>query len=342
MVDTMKTTDTEKAELLQRSSAEADKIKEVGLNVSLLFLCFIASFVSFWDVEIAFDLNKIFSISFVTVLIYIITVTVFRSKYDTGLYKGRETEPYKEAVKRFDALAKEIADNLLVDRLRDWCNAFRRKDLADVRYNIISPFMTYQEYEEKYMNLSKAQVRQLPLNKTTRKAILRANKVLPAELTSDMLLSRSFSTTIFGKRKILPKSGEQQRERDLLLSYINAFIRTFICGMFVISVASDPSVDTFIQWLIRMVPIVMAFVTAPAAGYRNVTDTTTRRISAQSGILDLFFADKVKEDAEIAKRDAEEKRLEMLARMHAEATSASSEAISSEALPTTPEEEKTP
>lgn len=307
MIDTLKTTDTEKAELLQRGSVEADKIKEVGLNISLLFLCFVASFVSFWDVEIAFDLNKLFSISFVTVLLYIITVTVFRSKYDTGLYKGRETEPYKKAVERFDTLAKEIADHLLVDRLRDWCNDFRRKDLADVRYNIISPFMTYAEYEEKYLNLSNAQVNRLRLNRSTKKAIKRANKVTPADLTSDMLLSRSFSTTIFGKRKILPKSGEQQRERDLLLNYVNAFIRTFICGMFVVSIASDPTLDTFIQWLIRMVPIIMAFVTAPAAGYRNITDTTTRRINAQSGILDVFFADKSKEDAEAEKKKAEEK-----------------------------------
>lgn len=307
MIDTLKTNEAEKTELLQRSSADADKIKEVGLNVSLLFLCFIASFISFWDVEIAFDLNKIFSISFVTVLLYIITVTVFRSKYDTGLYKGRETEPYKEAVKRFDALAKEIADNLLVDRLRDWCNEFRRKDLADVRYNIVAPFMTYAEYEEKYMNLSPKQVKKLRLNRGAKNAIKRANAVRPADLTSDMLLSRSFSTTIFGKRKILPKSGERQREQDLLLNYINAFIRTFICGMFVISIASDPSLDTFIQWLIRMVPIVMAFVTAPAAGYRNVTEITTRRVDAQSGILDVFFADKAKDDEEAKKKEAEER-----------------------------------
>jgi hypothetical protein len=61
--------------------------------------------------------------------------------------------------------------------------------------------------------------------------------------------------------------------------------------MFVVEILSDPTLETFLQWLIRMFPVVTAYLTGEANGYRNVTTIDTQRINAQSQVLRLFFAD---------------------------------------------------
>ena len=286
--------------LMQRGSVDADKLQNVGTNLGLLLLCFVAAFVSFWDINLYFDASKLLSIGFVTILIYIITVTVYRTKYDDGLLQGRSTDVYKEASARFEELCKQINENLLIDSLRAWCNEYRRKEVESIRRDIITPYLSYAEYESKYLMLSDREINKLPLQKGLKRAIKSANHILPAELTADMLLNRAFSVKIFGKRKMLPKSGDEQRHFDLSLNYIKVFVRTFLCGVFVVQVVSDPSIETVLQWVVRMIPIVMAFITAHPAGFKNASEISVRRINAQSGVIDIFLADerKAKDEAE--------------------------------------------
>ncbi len=286
--------------VVRRSSVDAEKLTSVGTNLGLLLLCLVAAFVSFWDINLYFDASKLLSIGFVTILIYIITVTVYRTKYDDGLLQGRATDGYKEAIGRFDELCKTINENLLIDSLRVWCNEYRRKEVESIRRDIITPYISYAEYESKYLMLSDKAINKLPLQKGLKRAIRSANHILPAELTADMLLNRAFSVKIFGKRKMLPKSGDEQRNIDLLLNYIKVFVRTFLCGVFVVQVASDPSIETILQWIVRMIPIVMAFITAHPAGYKNASEISVRRINAQCSVIDIFLADerKVKNEAE--------------------------------------------
>ena len=280
--------------VVQRSSVDAEKIQSLGTNIGLLLLCFVAAFVSFWDINLIFDATKLLSIGFVTILIYIITVTVYTAKYDDGLIAGKATDGYKTAAARFETLCKNITDRLLVDSLRAWCNDYRRKEVESIRRDIISPYMTYAEYEAKYMNLSDKVINRLPIQKGLKRAIMSANHVIPAELSADMLLSRTFSVKVFGKRKMLPKSGDDQRHYDLLLNYIKVFVRTFLCGVFVVQIASDPTLETVLQWVVRMIPIVMAFITAHPAGFKNAAEISVKRINAQSIILDSFLADERK------------------------------------------------
>lgn len=289
MIEEMRT-QTESSEMLtSRPWIDSDNLRSIATNAFLIVLCVIASLVSFWDIRFTFD--RAFTVGWVAVLLYLVSTTVYQTKYDGGVYKGRQTEAYKTALKVFQSVRDKITDGILIDALRDWCNAYRIKDMDTVRKNIVCPYMSYDTYLEKYVNLSSEKVDALDLSKKAKKAINQANRVEPVELTSDMLLNLSFSKSLFGKRRILPRSGDEQRVGDLLSNYVQKFFITFICGMFIVEVVSDPTLDTFLQWIIRMVPIVMAFLTGPAGGFRNASEVSVKRMDAQTKMLNSFLAD---------------------------------------------------
>lgn len=268
---------------------DQNRLVSVGTDFALLALCLLAAFVSFWDV--GFSINKAFTVGWLSILIFIVSTTVYRNKYDGGIYKGRQTPEYQTAKASFEKIRDFIVAKSLINTLSDWCNNYRVNDLTQIQKGIVCPYMTYEEYTEKYKNLTIRKVHRCDLSWQAKKAVILANSVMPLELSADGLLGISAQTNLFGKRKALPISGGEKRKRDMIVNYASKFILTFVLGMFVVEILSDPTLDTFLQWIIRMFPVVTAYLTGEANGYRNVTTIDTQRINAQSQVLRLFFAD---------------------------------------------------
>lgn len=268
---------------------DQNRLVSVGTDFALLALCLLAAFVSFWDV--GFSINKAFTVGWLSILIFIVSTTVYRNKYDGGIYKGRQTTEYQTAKASFEKIRDFIVAKSLINTLADWCNNYRVNDLTQIQKGIVCPYMTYEEYTEKYKNITIRKVLRCDLSWQAKKAVILANSVMPLELSADGLLGISAQTNLFGKRKALPISGGEKRKHDMIANYASKFILTFVLGMFVVEILSDPTLETFLQWLIRMFPVVTAYLTGEANGYRNVTTIDTHRINAQSQVLRLFFAD---------------------------------------------------
>lgn len=286
MVDRLDTENT-MGSMQTRRVFESESVGSITTNVFLILLCLIAALVSFWDVKFTFD--KSFNVSFVAILLYIVATTVFRTKYDGGLYKGKQTKEYKEAFDNFYEKRKRIVDANLTEELRDWCNDFRRKDLENVRKSIVCPYMTYTEYLEKYAMFDNKQIQKTNLPKKVKKSLKAANRLEPVELTADMLLNVSFSKQVFVKRRLLPCSGDERKRRDITTEYAKRFFVMFVCVMFIVEIVSNPTFDTFLQWAIRMIPVASTFITAPYSGYKNATEIAPKRMNAQSEILAAFL-----------------------------------------------------
>ena len=268
---------------------DQNRLASVGTDFALLAMCFLAAFVSFWDV--GFSINKAFTVGWLSVLIFIVSTTTYRNKYDGGIYKGRQTKEYISAKATFEGIRDHIVANSLITTLSDWCNDYRVNDMERLQKSIVCPYMTFEEYTTKYKNISKRKVFRCDLSWQAKKAVFLANAISPIELSAESLLGISSQTNLFGKRRALPISGGEKRKRDMIVNYASKFILTFVLGMFVIEILSDPTLETFLQWLIRMFPVVTAYLTGEVNGYRNVTNVDTHRINAQSQILKLFFAD---------------------------------------------------
>lgn len=268
---------------------DQNRLVGVGTDFAMIALCIIAAFISFWDV--GFSLNKAYSVGWLSIILYAVTVTVYRNKYDHGIYRGRQEKEYKQAQSTFGVVRDFIIENSLMGTLADWCNAYRKKDIDQIRKNFVCPYMEYSEYTENYLNLSKKEVYRQKLSRQAKRAIILANSIKPLELSADKLLGMSVNVTLFGKRRALPVSGQEKRERDMIFNYLSKFLLTFVLGMFCIEILSDPTLETFLQWLVRMFPVATAYLTGEPNGYRNATIIDPRRINAQSQILSIFFAE---------------------------------------------------
>ena len=275
--------------VIQEQKIDQNKLVGIGTDIALLALCFGAAFISFWDV--GFSINKAFSIGFLSVILYVVTVTVYRNRYDYGIFRGRQTKEYKGEKSNFEKLRDTIISTNLMTPLIEWCNTYRLNDLAQIRKSFVCPYMTYEEYTEKYQNISQREVNRLNLSRQAKRAIFLANSIKPLELSADKLLGVSVNVNLFGKRQALPVSGQDKRKYDMIFNYASKFLLTFVLGMFSIEILSDPTLETFLQWLVRMFPVATAYLTGEPSGYRNATAIETRRIGAQSQILHLFFAD---------------------------------------------------
>ena len=276
-----------------RKKIDVDNLRSITTNAGLIIICIIASVVSFWDLKITFD--DAFSVGWVAIMLYFVSTSVYRTKYDGGIYRGKQTESYKKINEKFHALRERVIKGCFEERLRGWCNSYRIKDVENIRKEIVCPYMSYEKYLNEYANLSKNKIESLGLSAKAKKAVIDANEIEPVELSADMLLSMNFAKSLFGKRRILPRSGDEQRLGDFITNYAVRFFMTFICGMFIVEVVSDPTLDTFLQWMIRMIPVVLAFLTGENNGFLNATEVTCKRIDAQARLLETFFTDVEKE-----------------------------------------------
>ena len=285
----------------QEPMIDTNRAASVSTDIALIAMCIIAALVSFWDISFTFE--SAVTVGWMSIMLYVVTTTVYRSKYDGGIYKGRQRDEYKNARKAFDTMRAFIMENSLTDTLSEWCNSYRAKDVEQIRMAIICPHMSYSEYIEKYKNISKEKVNSLDLSKQMKKAINQANSVKPLELSSAMLMESSQSRGLFGVRRALPMSGHTRRTVDLGVNYVSKFMVTFVCGMFAVNILSDPSMETFVLWCVRMFPVVLAFLTGEPGGERNVVNVEVRRITAQTQLLTVFFADKKIDPSVMVKRN---------------------------------------
>jgi hypothetical protein len=274
---------------IPRKKIDTDNLRSITTNAGLIIVCIIAAMVSFWDLRITFD--DAFSVGWVAIMLYFVATSVYRTKYDGGIYRGKQSEAYKKANDKFCELREKVLQKSLEGRLRGWCNAYRTNDLDNIRREIVCPYLSYDKYLSEYANLSKRRIKSMGLSKKVSRAIIAANDIEPAELSADMLLSASVQKNLFCKRRILPRSGDEQRRGDFIKNYAVRFFMTFICGMFIVEVVSDPTLDTFLQWMVRMIPIVLAFLSGESNGFANATEVTCKRIDAQARLLETFLAD---------------------------------------------------
>jgi hypothetical protein len=139
--------------------------------------------------------------------------------------------------------------------------------------------------------MTEKDVSKLSLPKNIKKAIKRANSITPVVLTADMLLSVTFDRHLWWKRRVLPKSGDEQRRFDYLSNYISKFILIFLFGMVVVDIVGNPTLETFVQWIVRMIPIALAYLNGEISGYKNTTEVVPARIEAQIMVLERYYSE---------------------------------------------------
>lgn len=283
-------------------NAEPDRIQINDIMLGALVV--IAAVVSMTD--FSFSVGSIANITALTVFLYLVTTFVYRNRYAKGIMRGKKEKEYTESLAEYREKRDWIYDNNLAGQVPAFCTYYKKKELREYREALLSDIeMSYDEYSEKYLNMPKRKVMALPLSLEAKKVILKCNAAKSIRLMPGMILNENGE---YDRHTLIGKSGRQRELQDKRKNAITRAVYVVFGGLIVFDVIFNFSMQTCLQWLIRMLPIVIAIISGDDSGYCNISVTEIAFKKGQINVISLFreyLEEKKKEEEALALAEAE-------------------------------------
>lgn len=254
-------------------------------NVMLILMVAVAAVVSMSGIKFTWEnLGKITALS---ILLYGITSMVYRNRYDRGKRRGRLDPDFECAITTYRQKRKDVDKHSLLGRVPQFCREYKINELREYRADLLVDIdMTYEEYEECYMHLTKKEVMALPLTLDARHVILKCNLSKPLRLTPGIILNENGEAE---RHKLLGQSGRDREHKDKLRQMLTR-AALILFGSFVgFEIVADFSLPNVLRWLVRMLPIAVAIVTGDDDGYCNITVTEVAFKRGQTAVIGMLF-----------------------------------------------------
>lgn len=262
---------------------EPDRFQLNDLMLGALVV--IAAVLSFTD--FSFSAGDWKNLTALTLFLYIITMFVYRNRYGKGISRGKCDPEYKESLKIYREKREEINLKNLMRHIPSFCNYYKKAELREYRESLLCDIeMDYDTYKEKYLMMSKKDILRQPISVEAKNTILRCNSARAIKLYPGMILNESGE---FDREKIIGKSGRERERQDKRKQAITRAIYVLFGAAVAFDVILNFSLMTIAQWVVRMLPIVLAIVNGDDGGYCNITVTETNFKRDQSRVIDLFM-----------------------------------------------------
>lgn len=267
------------------SSIEGEHSK-VQVNDFMLFvLVIIAAIVSLTELE--FTWGSVSKLTALTLFLYIITTLVYRNSYAKGLARGKKDKEYLSSLADYRENRQIIYDNKIANLVPIFCREYRKEELREYRESLLLDIeMSYEEYAENYARLPSYRIMRLPLSLEAKQIIIKCNKAKSIKLFPGMILNENGE---YDRSKLIGKSGKQRERQDKRSNAISRAIYVLFGSMVAAHLIFDFSLLTIVQWVIRMLPVVVAIVSGDDSGYCNVTVTETNFKYGQTKVIKLFL-----------------------------------------------------
>ncbi len=263
-------------------TAEPDKLQINDVMLGALVI--IAAVISLTD--FSFSIGSIANITALTIFLYLITTFVYRNRYAKGVMRGKCEEEYICSLEEYRQKRDWIYNNNLAGYVPAFCTYYKKKELREYRESLLSDVeISYEEYAEKYLKLPKRKIMALPLSIETKKIILKCNAAKSIKLMPGMILNENGE---YSRHKLIGKSGKQREIQDKRKNAITRAVYVLFGGLIVFDVIFNFSLQTCLQWLIRMLPVVLAIITGDDSGYCNISVTEVAFKKGQSNVINLF------------------------------------------------------
>lgn len=254
-------------------------------DIMLGALVIIAAVISFTD--FTFSAGDWKNLTALTIFLYIITMFVYRNRYGKGMSRGRNDAEYKEALKVYREKREEINHKNLINHVPSFCNYYKKAELREYRESLLCDIeMDYDTYKEKYIMMSKKEVLKQPISVEAKKVILKCNSAKAIKLYPGVILNESGE---FDREKIIGKSGRERERIDKRQQAVTRALYVLFGAAVAFDVIFNFSLMTIAQWVVRMLPVVLAIVNGDDGGYCNITVTETNFKRDQSRVIDLFM-----------------------------------------------------
>ena len=277
---------------------EPDRIQLNDIMLAVIVL--IAAIISFADFTLSFGSIKNFTA--LTVFLYIITSLVYRNRYARGMQKGKGDVEYIGSLEEYRKKRQSIYDSGLAGLVPQFCKDYRARELREYRESLLIDIdMDYDEYKEKFLGRSKRYIVRSNYSAYVKRVLLKCNTAKPIRLVSGLILNESGE---MDREKLIGQSGQEREALEKRVQLVQRGLMVLFGSVVAINIILDFSLLTIFQWLVRMMPIVVAIITGEDSGFCNVTVTETNFKRDQSRVINLFF--EYTKEIEAAKKAEEE------------------------------------
>ena len=202
---------------------------------------------------------------------------------DGGVSVGYSTDIYKDSVKRFGDLKNKIEGSMLT-RMEEFCNHYCDEELRRVRMQYLSvACIPYDVYLDKYVNLGKNEVDELPeLKEGQKKAIKKANKVKRITLTPERIMTQG--KTIH-TRSALTITPDAMKSIVFGKKFVKMSIISLCASMIGFEVIMQPTWTVFASVCFKLAIVVINGFEGNKAGFTNIAVHTVNYVNNQSSLM---------------------------------------------------------
>lgn len=186
-------------------------------------------------------------------LCFLLNYVAYLSMYDSGTQAGLQTLEYRAARELHTAKKKEVRDADVERRMDAFCRWYCAEELVRFRAHLVEPKgIKYDEYAEKYMTLSREEIKASELTKDQKKAVLAANSAKQIRLNTTMIMSAGGRVIRRSPLGLSPSErGMITRGRKLASQFILSLLLTPMA----FELVSEPKWTTFVSVMVQVVVV---------------------------------------------------------------------------------------
>lgn len=217
-------------------------------------------------------------------IVFISSYFAYVSCSDSGMRAGLNTETYTTTVKEYEALKKHVVDNDMQRSMYDFCRHYIEEELKNTRMNILATVgFVYSDYKKKWSILSDEEIDSSEeLTEAQKKIVKKANRIAPICLTTEMIMRRGRSD---GSRSPLGMTPQTKKKIHFSLKLVSSVLITLGVVLIVAEAIEDPTWETFVTAVWRLVPIITSGVGGYRMGFENIVVDMSEYITDQSDLL---------------------------------------------------------
>lgn len=270
--------------MLEKGAANTNADRVQINDIMLVALVLIAAIISFTD--FSFSIGDLANFTALTIFLYCISLFCYRNRYAKGLARGKRDAEYTATLSTYREKRQSIYDRKLVEKIPAFCTYYKKKELREYRESLLCDIeMDYEEYKTTYMRMRKNDILRLYLSNEAKKTLLKCNAAKPLRLSPNMILFEDGNSS---RIKLFGKSGKERERSDKKKQAIERAVYVIVGSLVVFDVVFHFSLSTVLQWIVRMLPIVVAIISGDDSGYCNATVTQVSYRNNQIHALALF------------------------------------------------------
>lgn len=201
---------------------------------------------------------------------------------DSGMRAGYANKAYIDALDIFDGLKARIAELKLQRRIAEFCRFYIEDELKNARSDILIVVgISYEDYKEHYLALDNKAVDALDISESQKKAIKKANSLVPLKLTPEMLLSSRGSS----RSDPLGVRPEMLKTKFFSTKFITNMTTSALMILMVFDVATEPTWGMIASCAIKLLTVVLNGFSGYKFGFKNIVLDKVNYMTNQSNLL---------------------------------------------------------